>query len=416
MNLIRFTNIVKLLFTCIFAIPVVITIRIIQPLRQVRFMVVDFGRIGGVYKLDWYLSERKVEGKNNNVDLIYISKSTSHLNSQWLKMWDRVSKLSKHTFFWNTVIRINNLFLGYEKYLIPSHGVYLTNKDNFLSDSEFSQKKSEVNSKLKKVLDNHQSNIFFTKEEYSIGSDSLRRIGVPKNTKYICFHSRDSAFLDKVESDNDWNYHNYRDSDITNYLSAAESMTDRGYYAIRMGAVVKHKISTHNSRIIDYANTIYRTDFNDVYIGSNCHFFLCSDGGVSVLPEMFRLPVVYVNWTILKQISTWTLNSLFIFKKFYLVKEKRFMVFSEILDLEFGGIETNEIFSKLNIELIENSPEEIRQVSIEMDERLNGTWETKEEDKELQERFWLLFGPNKIKSPNLRIGADFLRKNKDLIN
>ena len=50
-----------------------------------------------------------------------------------------------------------------------------------------------------------------------------------------------------------------------------------------------------------------------------------------------------------------------------------------------------------------------------MDERLNGTWETKEEDKELQERFWLLFGPNKIKSPNLRIGAEFLRKNKDLL-
>ena len=38
------------------------------------------------------------------------------------------------------------------------------------------------------------------------------------------------------------------------------------------------------------------------------------------------------------------------------------------------------------------------------------------EDKELQERFWLLFGPSKIKSPNLRIGADFLRKNKDFIN
>ena len=39
----------------------------------------------------------------------------------------------------------------------------------------------------------------------------------------------------------------------------------------------------------------------------------------------------------------------------------------------------------------------------------------KDEDKELQERFWLLFGPNKIKSPNLRIGAEFLRKNKDLL-
>ncbi len=378
-------------------------------------MGVDFGRIGGVYKLDWHLSERKVKGKNNNVDLIYIIKSTSHLNSQWLKMWDRVSKLSKHTFFWNTVIRINNLFLGHEKYLIPSHGVYLTNKDKFLSDSEFSQKKTEVNSKLKKVLDNHQSNIFFTKEEYSIGCDSLRRIGVPKNTKYICFHSRDSAFLDKVEPDNDWNYHDYRDSDITNYLPAAESMTDRGYYAIRMGAVVKHKISTHNSRIIDYANTIYRTDFNDVYIGSNCHFFLCSDVGVSVFPEMFRLPVVYVNWTILKQISTWTLNGLFIFKKFYLVKEKRFMVFSEIINMDFGGPDTLNIFDEKNIVLIENTSKEIRDVTIEMDERLNNKWSSTRQDEELQTKFWSLYEEGKLKSTNLRIGSKFLKNNQDLL-
>mgnify|MGYP000362553200 CR=1 FL=1 len=69
----------------------------------------------------------------------------------------------------------------------------------------------------------------------------------------------------------------------------------------------------------------------------------------------------------------------------------------------------------MDLELIENTPEEIRTVSIEMDERLKGTWETKEEDEELQERFWLLFGQDKIKSPELRIGTDFLRQNKELI-
>ena len=37
------------------------------------------------------------------------------------------------------------------------------------------------------------------------------------------------------------------------------------------------------------------------------------------------------------------------------------------------------------------------------------------EDEELQKRFWMLFGPNKIKSPNLRIGANFLRENKNLL-
>jgi hypothetical protein len=67
----------------------------------------------------------------------------------------------------------------------------------------------------------------------------------------------------------------------------------------------------------------------------------------------------------------------------------------------------------LGLEGIENTPEEISAVTIEMDERLNGTWETTEEDEELQQKFWTLFGPNKLKSSDLRIGAEFLRQHRE---
>ena len=60
------------------------------------------------------------------------------------------------------------------------------------------------------------------------------------------------------------------------------------------------------------------------------------------------------------------------------------MTFSERMNLVFGGTDTSEIIAKLNLELIENTPEEIKAVTIEMDERLNGTWKTTEEDEELQ--------------------------------
>ena len=92
------------------------------------------------------------------------------------------------------------------------------------------------------------------------------------------------------------------------------------------------------------------------------------------------------------------------------------MTFSELLNLSFGGNNTNEIISNAGLELIENRPDEISSVAIEMDERLNGTWKPNKNDEELQNRFWALFGPNKIKSPNLRIGAEFLRQNQELLN
>jgi putative glycosyltransferase (TIGR04372 family) len=193
-------------------------------------------------------------------------------------------------------------------------------------------------------------------------------------------------------------------------------MAKCGYYAIRMGAVVKDPVYSSNPKIIDYATNGQRTDFNDIYIASHCRFFLGSDGGPSIIPEMFRIPVVCVNWTSILRISTWVLNGLFIFKKFFLKDENRYMTFTEIMNFKFGGVDTNKIFSRMHLELIENTPEEICAVTVEMDERLNGTWETTEEDEKLQQRFWDLFGPDKLKSPNLRIGADYLRQNKDLLD
>jgi len=86
-----------------------------------------------------------------------------------------------------------------------------------------------------------------------------------------------------------------------------------------------------------------------------------------------------------------------------------------VMNLNIGGVDTNEILSKLNLELIENTPEEILAATIEMDERLNGTWKSTQKDEELQKRFWALFGPDKLKSPDLRIGAEYLRQNKNLL-
>ena len=215
----------------------------------------------------------------------------------------------------------------------------------------------------------------------------------------------------------DWSYHNYRDSTIHNYIPAIEKMANLGYYAVRMGAIVKEPVKTLNPLIIDYASNGMRTDFNDIYIGSHCRFFICSDGGMSVIPETFRIPVIYTNWTLINKLLSGAnlISGLVIFKKFYLKNENRYMTFSEIMSLKFGGIDTNNIFEKLNLELIENTPEEICAVTTEMHERLNDTWVTTEEDEELQKCFWALFGTDRLKSPDLHIGAEYLRENKELL-
>ncbi len=270
--------------------------------------------------------------------------------------------------------------------------------------------------KLRPVLECKKLHLFFTKEEEVRGQRALEDLGIPQGSPFVCFHSRDSAYLNILYPDRDWSYHDYRDSSIFNYLASVEELVRRGYYAIRMGAVVKEKLKTTNPAIIDYAINGKRTDFLDIYLGAKCRFFICSDTGLSIIPEVFRRPTVYTNWTDIKRISPWVLNGLFIIKKFYSNKEKRFFKFKELLGFQFGESETKNFFSENGIELVENNQEEIMDVVDEMETRLRGDWKAGEEDEELQRRFWAIFGPYKLKSPDLLIGAKFLRQNRQLLD
>ena len=77
------------------------------------------------------------------------------------------------------------------------------------------------------------------------------------------------------------------------------------------------------------------------------------------------------------------------------------------------------LHDKWGIEVIKNTPEEILDAVIEMEGRLNGTWQTTEEDNELQRRFWSSFKSSKHHNSDGklrgRIGANFLRENKMLL-
>ncbi len=96
--------------------------------------------------------------------------------------------------------------------------------------------------------------------------------------------------------------------------------------------------------------------------------------------------------------------------------EHRFMTFREILESGVGRFLQTEQYKKCNLEIIDNTPEEIEAATIEMEERLKGTWTTTEEDEDLQRRFWALFKPSDINRVfRSRIGTEFLRQNRDLL-
>ena len=266
------------------------------------------------------------------------------------------------------------------------------------------------------LLAKTEPHLSFTDEEERKGKDGLKALGVQNQTPFVCFHARDSMYLKKLQPFSDTTYHDYRDSDIKNYLLAAEELSRRGKDAIRMGAVVKEALTVRDPKIIDYATNGLRSDFMDIYLGAKCHFFISSGTGIDAIPMIFRRLSAFVNFIPLEYGRFWQPGHLFIPKKHWLSAQRRLMTFREIIDSGAGRFLNGNQFKQLGIELIENTPEEIKDLVIEMDMRLEGTWQSNKEDEELQKRFWSLFSPSELNGTFCaRIGVEFLRQNRNLL-
>jgi putative glycosyltransferase (TIGR04372 family) len=257
----------------------------------------------------------------------------------------------------------------------------------------------------------------FTQEEEERGQALLREYGVPEGTPFICFQARDPSYLlERSGLPGFYDYHDYRDSDINSYLMAADKLTELGYYALRMGAIVNCDAKSPNPNIIDYS-TFHRNEFMDVYLSARCSFYLVDTAGMCAVTAAFRRPLAFVNYAPLENIQTWREETLTIPKKHWLRNEERYMTFREILDSGAGLFFTVAKFQEMGIDLHDNTPEEIAAVALEMEARTRGTWETTAEDEDLQRRFWSLFKPSYWnKEFRSRIGTQFLRENQQLLD
>ena len=75
-----------------------------------------------------------------------------------------------------------------------------------------------------------------------------------------------------------------------NFLLAAETLANKGYKIFRLGRRLKNHLH-QNSNIIDYANSEFRSDFLDLFIGKVCKFGVSTGTGIENVATVFRKPL-----------------------------------------------------------------------------------------------------------------------------
>jgi putative glycosyltransferase (TIGR04372 family) len=390
------------------AIPIVLFILILRPLFRVRLRRLDFERIGAVYVADWYLAECDRGLHRGCFDIFYYCEEGAEVcNEQWLRMWKKTLRVygSKHLL--RIVDRLGRLFPWWER----AHVIARVNH----SPQRDAERQRRRDSTMESVYSRSTSNLVFSVEEEEYGRRMLVAMHLEPDASFFCFHCRDSRYLSETQPRNNWSYHDYRDADIVNYIVAAERVAERGHIALRMGAVVEKPIRSKNPSVLDYASN-HRCDFMDIYLGAKCRFYLTCDTGISIVPEVFKRPVVYANFVPIARPSIWVRDALIIPKKLFLVNENRPMTFSEIVNAGLGMAGHSSQFNELGVEIRENTPEEIAAVALEMEDRISGVWESNSEDEKLQDQVWNIIGVGNRRSPGFRFGAQFLRDNATLVS
>ncbi len=223
------------------------------------------------------------------------------------------------------------------------------------------------------------------------GNEFLKKIGISPKDKIICLIVRDKAYLDKKYPERNWEYHNFRDCNIENFKEAINFATDRGYYVFRMGEFVEKHLDIKNEKFIEYSRD-YRTDFLDIYLAYRCSFCLSTSTGYDVIPGFtFRKPVLFTNFVPAGDFLSFSKNFIFSIKLHYDSIKKKFLTIKDISEYNLSYSFNSKEYIEKNVKLIENTPEEIKQMTEEMIDVIENKSTNSDIDKNMQEKFWRIY-------------------------
>ena len=353
MNL-DFSNFKKIFTLVCFTIPVFFIIRIIRPFIRIRFGSLASHRIGHL-ALDMELA-RCIRSKTIRtinfpfyLDVFLYSGKIS--NPYLLNLWKK------------SEIITNSYSLNQLHYLNQRIGK--TNAHNCL---DFVEREGHWDLRS---LDKVKEYMQIPLRDLENGWEELSKFGLKHGSRFVCLCVRDDMYLKSQYPDQDWTYHNYRDTKIEDYLDAAETLAGMGYFVFRMGQTVKSRLISENSRVIDYANSSLRSEFLDIFLLANSSFTISTSTGPDNVSAIFRRPIGLINTVQAKSVSLGNIHRLYQPKFFKSIYTGKYLGVEELLESNWHKMNSAKELEDKGLEVVDNSPVEIKEFVIEFEKMTN---------------------------------------------
>lgn len=377
---------------------IVLSVRIISRHYLIRFGYFSADRIGHLaFDIEYYLTYVRNPSSWRGVDLFFLQGNLCN---------EQLGIMLKRKVFVHNIVRVAYYI---NKYCPGSH-IHSVVPARVLNGSR----------DLTGKFASSDPNLCFTKSENTRGNRYLESLEMKPGARFVCLVVRDSSYLDEYYvSSQKWNYHSYRDSNLESYRDAAIRLANEGCWVFRMGKSVRERCEFSHNRIIDYANSPDRDDFLDIWLMANCYFSISTSTGLDAVADVFRRPIVFVNFLPLSHFQTWC-RTVLVPKtlrwsggsepKLTLNEHLRHN-YQRSIDYETTGIRIEDLTSL-----------EISDAVMEMYQRINGLWPETNLSKDRQKMFWDSFSSwegfpdlHQWIHPEARIGEKYLEASPELL-
>jgi putative glycosyltransferase (TIGR04372 family) len=228
----------------------------------------------------------------------------------------------------------------------------------------------------------------------------LRDFGVPEGAWFAGLHVREGS--DRMRD--------VRNADITTYRLAIEEIAKRGGWVVRIGNAKMRPLPSWPNTI-DYAHSAKREDWVDVFVWAEGRFFIGTASGPQVIPTTFGKPVAIANYGPIA-INVCGRGDIMLPKHYWHEKDSRYLALAERISSDSRSLESLSALAAMGICVIDNSPEELRELVIEMLDRLDGRHTQTMQECAMQERFAQTAAAYELYP--VRIARAFMSRHPDL--
>jgi len=210
------------------------------------------------------------------------------------------------------------------------------------------------------------------------GHDFLRHAGIPEGAWFVGLHAREAGFHNEADTQRN------RDVDIDSYRLAIEAVTRRGGWVVRIGDPRMTALPCL-PRVIDYAHHPRRSPAIDVFLCARSRFFIGTASGLAHVPFTFGVPCVLTNWVSDAVIPPFAGHDLYIPKRMIERGSGRLLSWREQCVPAVRNLHLSyAMMRRAGLDVVNNTPEELRDVVEEMLDRLEGRTEHRVDDEDRQ--------------------------------